>query len=166
MSKQNLMSVFNDLETLFSHPGVLGFNPLVNELRTAVSANTNYPPRNIIQTDENSWMLEVAVAGFGPRDISVTVENGHLHVSGKSSLVDDSQIDYVHHGMARRSFSFKIRLGEHVRVCEDAPPFMQHGMLIINLEREIPEAEKPKTYEVISVDQIRDDIIEDQPEDS
>lgn len=149
------MSVFDDLESLFSHPGVLGFNPLVNDLRAAISAQAGYPPRNIIKTSDDSWIIEVAVAGFRPDELSVVVENSHLIISGAhddSDVANDVKSEYIHQGLAKRNFRFITRLGEHVKVSDEYPPFIQNGMLLVNLKREIPEEEKPKSYAITSVD--------------
>ena len=149
MSKQNLMGLFNDLETLFSHPGVLGFNPLVNEMRAAVQATTNYPPRNIIQLGDDEWMVEVAVAGFSPQEISVETFDGRLKVSGSSTTVPGEDIEYLHQGMARRNFEFSIILGDHVEVNNEVPPMIDNGMLTISLVRVVPEALQPIQHDIV-----------------
>ncbi len=164
MPKQDLMDMFDTIEAIFSHPGLLGFTPLVADLRHAVNTKAGYPPRNVIKTGDDSWILEVAVSGFSPDDIDVEVDNGHLNISGQSCTTDSDKVEYLYQGLARRNFKFTIRLGEHVNVSKKYPPFMQHGMLMINLEREIPEALKPKKFDVISIDHLGKETIDESPE--
>jgi len=79
------------------------------------------------------------------------------------SAVEPKEREYIHQGLARRNIHIEIRLGEHVKIAGTYPPFMQNGLLVINLIREIPEAEMPKSFRVIEVDQRGSTIIE--PED-
>jgi len=145
MSK-DLYDMLDDLEAIFQHPGILGFTPLVNELRSVVAQTSNYPPRNVIRTGENLWTLEVALAGFSAHEIALEEFGRTLTVSGRSTLAERAGQDYAHHGIARRDFSFTVRLGEYLHVIGE--PIMQQGILTVVLERIIPEAEKPKTFTV------------------
>jgi molecular chaperone IbpA len=145
---------FDAIEQLLTHPGLLGFSKLINDIQYAHRHDTTgYPPRNIIQTGEDSWVVEVAVAGFRPEEIGVELDGNRLNING-TSHDEYGDIKYVHQGMARRNWIFTIQLGDHVKVDESRKPavHIQHGLLMISLIREIPEAAKPKQYNVVAID--------------
>jgi molecular chaperone IbpA len=105
----------------------------------------NYPPYNILRTGENSYRITLAVAGFKPDQISVTVEQNTLTVAGRESQKQDH--DYVHRGIAARDFERRFGLADFVEV-KDAT--FEDGLLQIDLARELPEAMKPKRIEIRS----------------
>jgi molecular chaperone IbpA len=145
---------FEAIEELLTHPGLLGFSKLIHDIQYAHGHDaTGYPPRNIIQTGEDSWVIEVAVAGFRPEEIGVELIGNRLNINGTSND-EHGEIKYVHQGMARRNWIFTIQLGDHVKVDESkkTPIHIQHGLLMISLVREIPEAAKPKQYKVVAID--------------
>ena len=157
---RNLLELLDNLDAVFAHPGILGIDPFLSELRTVVTQKVGYPPRNIIKTGEDTWTLEVALAGFSAHEIEVEEHNGLLNIRGRSSLAERAGQEYIHQGLARRDFDFSIRLGEHVKVSEEYPPLMQNGVLVVNFIREIPEAARPKKFAVKSVtDEGRDEPI-------
>jgi molecular chaperone IbpA len=103
----------------------------------------NYPPCNIIRTGEDTYRISLAVAGFKPEQIEVTVQQNVLTIVGRP---DGKQEDeYLHRGIAGRSFMRHFSLADYVQVksatCED-------GLLQIELARELPEAMKPRRIEV------------------
>ena len=162
MSSKDLYDLLDDLEAIFQHPSILGFTPLVDELRTIVAGTQKYPPRNVIRTGENLWTLEVALAGFSAHEIMVEEFGRELTISGRSTLAERSSQDYAHHGIARRDFSFNVRLGEYLHVI--GAPIMQQGILTVVLERVIPETEKPKTFTVKDVNSDGSDLVDRRPE--
>ncbi len=105
----------------------------------------NYPPYNILRTGENSYRITLAVAGFKPDPISVTVEQNTLTAVGRVSQKQDH--DYVHRGIAARDFERRFGLADFVEV-KDAT--FEDGLLQIDLARELPEAMKPKRIEIRS----------------
>lgn len=162
MSSKDLYDLLDDLEAIFQHPGTLGFAPLVDELRNVVAGgSSNYPPRNIIRTDVDTWMLEVALAGFSAHEISVEEYAGCLYIAGRSTLAQNSAHDYAYHGIARRDFSINTKLGEHVKVVGE--PIMQHGILIVTLKREVPEAAKRKTFTVKAINEDGSELVSREP---
>ncbi len=135
--------MLDDFEQIFSHPGILGFSPFVRELREVVAKKpSGYPPRNIIRTGDDTWMLECALAGFAPHEVEVEEHDGYVKVRGHSTLAENAGMEYVHQGMARRDFELSIKLGEHVKVDREHPPIMQNGVLVVQFFRLIPEAQK------------------------
>ena len=111
----------------------------------------NYPPYNILRTGENSYRITLAVAGFKPDQISVTVEQNTLTVAGRESQKQDH--DYVHRGIAARDFERRFGLADFVEV-KDAT--FEDGLLQIDLARELPEAMKPKRIEIHSGQVVQD----------
>lgn len=108
--------------------------------------SNNYPPYNIIAVDDDHFRLEVALAGFAKDDIEVTVEDGYLTVqSHKVEETDEEQENYIYKGISSRSFMRSFKLGEHVEVTNAS---MDNGILVVEVERIVPEALKPKQIEV------------------
>ena len=129
-------------------PFTVGMDRMFRDLEqfsnTYTASSTGYPPYNIEQIDEGKWVISMAIAGFGENDIEVSQKERNLTVKGKIEGKDDEKtcVDhFVHRGIANRSFERTFRLGEHVLV-KDA--ILKNGMLTIDLEQEIPEAEKPR----------------------
>jgi molecular chaperone IbpA len=125
----------------------VGFDRMFDHFEEAVRANqTNYPPFNIIKTDENNWLIELAVAGFKQGDINITVKQQQLTIEGKQTGND--HYDYVHRGLSSRDFVRSWTLADHVEV-RDAT--QENGILSIHLERVIPEESRPKSIAITYV---------------
>jgi molecular chaperone IbpA len=105
----------------------------------------NYPPYNILRTGENSYRISLAVAGFKPDQINITVQQNTLIVTGRENKKADHE--YVHRGIAARDFERRFSLADFVEVKEAA---FEDGLLQIDLVRELPEAMKPKRIEIRS----------------
>ena len=120
--------------SLFSSPFLLGFDHFERVLdRAQKSANDGYPPYNIEQTGEQSLRITLAVAGFGPDDLAVTVEDNQLIIRGKQ--LDDPNRTYLHRGIAARQFQRCFVLAEGMEVGQAA---IRNGLLSIQLERPQP----------------------------
>ena len=111
----------------------------------------NYPPYNILRTGENSYRISLAVAGFKPEQISVTVQQNTLVVAGRESQKPGQE--FVHRGIAARDFERRFSLADFVEV-KDAS--FEDGLLQIDLARELPEAMKPRRIEIRSGKAITD----------
>ncbi len=133
----------------------VGFDRLFDEMFTNpvnISA-TGYPPYNVArvvdkETEEVSYEITLAVAGFTQDDIDITVEDKHLRVEGKSSVLADdvnSEFEYIHKGIAERNFTRNFRLAEHVEV---KTAKLQDGILKVTLFLNIPEEAKPKKISI------------------
>lgn len=103
----------------------------------------NYPPYNIRKTGENTYVIEVAVAGFGKQDVEIELADGKLLIKGRVS--DTTDDNFVFRGIANRAFTRSFALDDQIEV-KDAE--MINGMLKVFLERIIPEHKKPKKIEV------------------
>jgi molecular chaperone IbpA len=132
-------------------PFFLGFDDSFNKLlgiRNDLNKHiSSYPPYNLIKLHDNEFVIEFAVAGFDKKDIKVTVDSGKLTVSGVISNDSDTDTteEYLHKGIATRSFTSTFALGEHVQV-EDAQ--MRDGLLTIYVKKYIPKHLQPREIEI------------------
>jgi molecular chaperone IbpA len=102
----------------------------------------NYPPYNIRKTGDNTYSIELAVAGFAKQDIEITIDDNKLTITGNSS--DDGD-NFLFKGIANRAFTRTFALDDKIEIQDAA---LVNGMLKIALERIIPEHRKPKKIEV------------------
>jgi molecular chaperone IbpA len=129
------------------YPQFVGFDNIFNELErlvdgTAPTRNTSFPPHNIIKLDDNKYVVEMAVAGFGQDEVDVEIHDGTLIVKGEKK--DQTEVDYLYRGIATRSFTKSIRLSESIEV---RGAQFKDGILRIALENIIPEHKKPRKVE-------------------
>lgn len=136
-----------DLTPLYR--STIGFDRMANLLDSALrgeQTSNGYPPYNIEVTGENQYGITLAVAGFEEDELNLQVENGVLTVRGKkASNEDDKNRRFLHQGIAYRSFERKFNLADHVEV---RGAELKHGLLTIELVKEVPEAMKPKTIAI------------------
>lgn len=104
----------------------------------------NYPPCNIVRTGEDSYRISLAVAGFRPDQINVTVNQNMLTITGRVDEKQDKS-EYLYRGIAGRPFERRFNLADYVEV-KDAS--FENGLLQIELKREVPEAMKPRRIEI------------------
>lgn len=125
----------------------IGFDDLFEDLMriTQHQSNTNYPPHNVIKTGDDSVTIEVAVAGFAEGEIDVLVEKRLLTITGSKKRTEDSANEYLHRGISSRDFKQVFPLNEHVEVKSAA---IKNGILSVYLQREVPEASKPKSIAI------------------
>ena len=120
---------------------VVGFDRLATLLETAAAdATPGYPPYNIERTDENAYRVDLAVAGFRPDELSIEVKENLLTVTGRKTANDEVRT-YLHRGLAERNFVRRFQLADYVVV---ADANLGDGLLSIALQRELPEALKPR----------------------
>jgi molecular chaperone IbpA len=136
---------FKDFDKFF-----VGFEDTAKQLQTLHADLTknipNYPPYNIRKNDENSYTIELAVAGFGESEIDITIDGGKLVVKGNvETNTDDSEDNFLFKGIATRAFTRAFAIDDHIEV-KNAELF--NGMLKIALERLVPEEAKPKKVPV------------------
>ncbi len=126
---------------LFKDPFFIGFNRELDRLNTVHNLATRqaYPPYDILKLDEDTYKLSLAVAGFSKDDIKVSVDNGTLIIKGEIVEVTDAEV--VHKGIAGRKFTRTFALGEYMEVTGAE---MKDGMLHIDIDRISPEDKKPK----------------------
>ena len=124
----------------------VGFDRLAALLDAAASADSasGYPPYNIERVDENAYRVEIAVAGFRPDELDIQVKENLLTVTGRKAANDEPRT-YLHRGLAERNFERRFQLADYVVVTEAA---LADGLLSISLQRELPEALKPRKIEI------------------
>ena len=127
------------------HKFGIGFDNIFDDLLNRTAQSTNYPPYNIVKQSDDSFAIELAVAGFKDGEISITTERNQLTVKGEQSVDLDTQVEYLHRGISARSFSRTWTLADHVEV---AGAKSENGILTISLERKVPEEQKPKTIAI------------------
>ena len=118
---------------------------LMDRVLSADVAQPTYPPYNIERTAENAYRITMAVAGFSEDELSITQEQNMLLEAGSKATDENAQ--YLHRGIAGRSFQRRFQLADHVRV-EGAT--LVNGLLTIDLRREIPEEMKPRRIAISS----------------
>lgn len=132
-------NIQRDLERTF-----IGADRIFDGFRNAIGTYDSYPPYNIIKLDDDMYQVEMALAGFNKKDITVEKEGSVLTISGGvEELTEDRS--YLHRGIAARSFTRVVRLADDIDV-GDAK--MENGMLRIDLTRVVPEAKKARTIKI------------------
>lgn len=128
-----------DLTPLYR--STIGFDRMASILDAAMRADTTngYPPYNIEVVEENRYQISIAVAGFEESELDLEVERGVLTVRGRKA--EEGQRQFLHKGIAFRSFERKFNLADHVEV-EGAA--LKNGLLVIELLKVIPEQMKPR----------------------
>ena len=132
----NLFS--KDLDKFF-----VGYDQVFDRLRefhdTATKNIPNYPPYNIKKTDDNKYVIEMAVAGFGKQDIEIETEGDKLVIKGNSETDSEETANTLYQGLALRPFTRMFTLSDQVEVRNAE---MINGLLRITLERLIPESQR------------------------
>jgi molecular chaperone IbpA len=132
------------------HKFGIGFDSILDELMrvNAQQTNTNYPPYNIVKHSEDAFAIELAVAGFREGDVKITLEKNVLTIKGEQTVSLDElekDVEYVHRGISARNFDRVFTLADYVEVIGAKA---ENGILTIELERQVPEEQKPKTVAI------------------
>lgn len=129
------------------HRASVGFDQIADMMDRLLTTEVNqptYPPYNIEKTAADAYRISLAVAGFADSDLTVEVKENSLVISGRRAD-EDKERAYLHRGIATRAFERRFHLADHVRVTGASH---ENGMLHVNLEREVPEALKPRRIEI------------------
>jgi molecular chaperone IbpA len=121
------------------------FNELFESLTEGDETN-GYPPYNIEKYGEDRYGITMAVAGFTEKDLNITVQSDRITVSGRKEERNEN-VEYLYHGIAARAFERTFRLADYMKVTGAE---MKDGLLHIDLVREIPEEQKPRTIKINS----------------
>ncbi len=129
-------------QILRNDPFFVGFERIADRVNSAakLAGVQKYPPYNIIKTDENSYVVELAVAGFSQDDIEIELHEGVLTIKGEVKT-DEENHEYLYRGIASRGFERRFTLADTVLV-ENAN--LDQGILTIRLKNVIPEEKKPR----------------------
>jgi len=139
-----------DLSPLFR--STVGFDRLARLVDSATridDATVSYPPYNILKTGDHSYRVSMAVAGFAPEELDITVHENSLIVTGRAKD-DEKPSEYLHRGIAARAFERRFQLADHIKVVGAA---LANGLLDINLVREVPEQLKPRKISITATSQ-------------
>ena len=137
------LSIWNDLR-----PFSVGFDELFdhfnNTLEYTVKQQTSYPPYNINKVDDLNYQIEMALAGFNKKDIEIKSADSQLTI--KSVENDDKdEKETLHRGISKRKFSRTFTLADDIKVNGAE---LKDGMLLIDLEKIVPEEKKPRTIDI------------------
>ena len=134
-----------DIQKLMGH--TIGFDNIFDRLFDMdLTRDSGYPPYNIRKINELQYAIELALAGFSKSDIEVEVTDGQLTIRSKENIEkDDSTDSFVHKGIAKRSFMRSFSLSDDI-IVKGAD--LKDGMLIVELERVIPDEKKPRLIHI------------------
>jgi molecular chaperone IbpA len=147
LNEEDVIMLNYDLSPFYR--STVGFDRLFSMLDRVAGGDQNtptYPPYNIERTGENAYRITLAVAGFGENELSVETRESTLTVRGsKEASQKDGKRDMLYQGIAARAFERRFQLADHVVVTGAAS---ENGLLHIDLVREVPEAQKPRTIAI------------------
>ena len=147
MVTSNTLSLFNENFNKLT-PYAVGFDRMFDNLNRYVDNNQQsqgFPPYNIRKEGDYNYAIEMALAGFGKKDIEIEVKDGTLAVRSTKENETDTDDNQLYRGISYRKFDRKFTLSEDIVVQEAS---LENGMLTILLERIVPEEKKPRLIEV------------------
>lgn len=144
------MNALTRFDTQALNRALVGFDRIFDnfETRFANQINQNYPPYNIEKVGENLYEIVVAVAGFEKSEITVEVEGDQLLIKGQKTIDQESTPEYLHRGLAFRDFERRFTLAEYMEILKAE---IKNGLLLVQIERKVPEAMLPRVIEVVEV---------------
>jgi molecular chaperone IbpA len=125
---------------LLNDPFFIGFDSIFDKLNHTQTNISNYPPYNLIKTGDDTFLIELAVAGFDEDDFDIELHDGILTIQADVKA-QDATTNYLHKGIAARNFIRKFTLADTVQVTGVS---LHQGMLTVQLHNVIPEEKKPK----------------------
>ena len=140
------LSVWNSLR-----PFSVGFDSIFEEfdrmLESTERYNSNYPPYNIHKMNDNDYKIEVALAGYSKNDIELELKDSTLTVRNKTKekVINEDANGVIHKGISTRQFERSFTISEDIKV-KDAE--LKNGLLVIDLERIIPDEKKPRLIDI------------------
>ncbi len=124
---------------------VIGYDKIFQTMLASTTNQHNYPPHNLTENGEGKYTITIAVAGLDKEDISISLEDQNLTIAYESKSLEEKDTTMLYQGIAHRSFSKVFHLAENIEV-KDA--VMSNGLIVIELEQNIPEHKKPKLIEL------------------
>ena len=143
------LSIFNQLR-----PVTVGFDPIFDRFErmfeddffNAPMFNSNYPPYNIVKTGDYTYDIELALAGFGKKDIDVNYADSQLTIKSiKDEKAEEDADGVLHKGISKRQFSRTFTIADDVEV---KGAELKDGLLKVSLEKIIPDSKKPRTIQI------------------
>jgi molecular chaperone IbpA len=137
----NQLARFDTTALQHLNRALIGFDRIFDNFENRYqNSTTNYPPYNVLKHDDNTFEVEIAVAGFDKEEISIEVDQDQLIIKGRRAKDEDTD-KYLHRGLAARDFERVFTLAEYMEV-GDAE--LTNGILSVKLTRIVPEALKPR----------------------
>jgi molecular chaperone IbpA len=133
---------YGSTNSLFNDPFFIGFDKMFNRLTNTTNQQSGFPPHNVRKIDEDTFVVELAVAGYNKESLEITEHDGVLTIKGERP--EDAE-EYIHKGIAGRKFTRTLTLAEYTYV--DGAE-LKDGMLYVSIKRDIPEEKKPKTIKI------------------
>ena len=135
------LSIWNDLR-----PFSVGFDDLFDHFNNQleIKQTSSYPPYNINRIDDLNYQIEMALAGFSKNDIEIKYSDNQLTIKSIESE-DKDEKETLHRGISKRKFSRAFTLAEDIKVNGAK---LKDGMLLIDLEKIVPEEKKPRTIDI------------------
>jgi molecular chaperone IbpA len=121
----------------------IGWSPLLDQLKEITNNKPSYPPYDIVQMDEDTTLLNVAVAGFTKKEVAVTVKDSAITIEGKQK--DKQRGEVVYQGIATRDFKLSLAIAEYWEVTNAQ---MENGMLTVQFNKILPDELKPKVIDI------------------
>ena len=119
---------------------------LIDRALTADNTSQSYPPYNIERTGDDAYRITLAAAGFSEGELSIESRESQVVISGAKQDVEPQEgVEVLHRGIAARNFERRFQLADHVKVVSAS---LEHGLLHVDLVREVPEALKPRTIQI------------------
>lgn len=146
-----------DLTPLYR--ATVGFDQIADLMDRALASDVGqntYPPYNIEKTEDDAWRISIAVAGFSDDELAIEVKDRSLLITGRKAT-EEGERNYLHRGIATRAFERRFHLADHVRVTGATH---ENGMLHIDLNREVPEALKPRKIEIAAAGKSDANLVE------
>lgn len=140
------MTRLNSFDLTPFYRNTVGIDRLLDSMMNRLDTNnTGYPPYNVIRLNEDSYLIEVALAGFDEKEIDITVKDGFLMITAEKT--EEAATEYLYKGIGCRAFSKSFQLSDYVEVVRAT---FSNGILIVALERHMPEAMKPRKIAIES----------------
>ena len=143
--QSNIFMDSNSLSVLNNH--FVGVDRLIDQMiyATTLDSSTSYPPYNIVKTGENTYDVELALAGFGKDDINVEYAENQLTIKSVKKEEKEEKEGVIHKGISKRHFARSFTIAEDVEV---KGAELKDGLLTVALERVIPDHKKPRTIKI------------------
>jgi molecular chaperone IbpA len=138
-----------DIDAIFdaSQRFSVGFDDLFYRLHSygVGSPGGQYPPYNIIKESNVKWRIELALAGWAPEDVEVSTESNVLLIKSKTAKERNDEDEYMHRGVSTRTFARGFNLADDVEI---GTVKFTNGLLVVELQKIIPDHQKLKVYEI------------------
>jgi len=129
----------------FNNPYLIGFENVFPKFDQVIKSNEGtFPPYNVRKLDDNAFVIELAVAGFSQKEITITEQDGNLTITGEKT---ESDAEYLYKGIASRKFTRTYALSDYVKTIGAE---LKDGILYVSLKKDIPEEKQARTISIVT----------------